>query len=82
MLILSLQFKATWDFKRLIPTLSFAKKLHPRAHPQGTKEGTDYRDRVKEPKNVPFPLKGRLHKHKRCCCRDLLHVLTVTINYN
>lgn len=82
MLILSLQFKVTWDFKRLIPTLSFAKKLHPRPYTQGKKEGTDYRDRVKEPKSLPSPLKGSLHEHKRCCCRDPMRVLTLAIKYN
>lgn len=38
MLILSLHFKMTWDFKCFVPTLSFAKKLRSRAHIRGKKK--------------------------------------------
>lgn len=74
MLILSLQFKVTQDFQHSIPTLSIAKKFHSRAYTQGINEGTDYRDRVKEPRDIPCPLWGSLHGHRRCCCRDVVCV--------
>lgn len=80
MLILSLQFKVTQDFQHSIPALSSAQKFHSRAFTQGNNEGTDYR--VKEPRDIPCPLKGSLHGHRRCCCRDLVCALTTTISYS
>lgn len=82
MLILSLQFKVTQDFQHSIPDLSFAKKFHSEAYTQGNNEGTDYRDRGEEPRDIPCPLKGSSHGHRRCCSRDLVCVSTTTISYN
>lgn len=80
MLILSLQFKVTWEFKCSIPALSFAKKLFPIY--TGEKRGYRLQRQSEGAQRVPSPLKGSLHEHKRCCCRDPAHDLTVAINYN
>lgn len=82
MLILWLHFKMTWDFKCFVPTLSFAKELHSRAHIQGKKKVL-----ITEPSDEgtwkdSLPSQQKFVWKQGGAAVDAVKVLITIINYN